>query len=241
MTLQASMPQPITLVLLPGMDGTGLLFRDFVAAAPAGFELIVIDHPADAAAGYAELLQAVLPRLPQGRDYFVLAESFSGPLGLMLAASPSPHLLGLILCCTFARNPSPAAAWFAPLLKMPAFPALPRLMARVGHRLLFGRFATADTYRALRQALSMVAPPALLARMRAVLQVNVRALLPGIAVPLLYLRAEEDRVVPQAAMHDLVQALPQLQVTRFAAPHMLLQTTPAAVWTVVQGFVADHA
>src|SRR5581483_8651961 len=97
-----------TIVLLPGMDGTGLLFQPWIAAKPDGFDVQVIDYPVDAELGYEDLWPLVRARLPQNRPYFLLAESFSGPLGVMLAAEAPPGLRGLMLCCTFAKNPRPS-------------------------------------------------------------------------------------------------------------------------------------
>lgn len=96
----------ITLVLLPGMDGSGALFAPLVAAFRGRVRTQVIAYPSGQALGYEELAAFVRPLLPAG-PYFLLGESFSGPVAIALAASAPPGLAGLILSCTFARNPSP--------------------------------------------------------------------------------------------------------------------------------------
>src|SRR4051812_248219 len=95
-----------TLVLLPGLDGTGELFAAFIAALP-GRDVRVIAYPADRAMTYSQLEEFVREGLPRGEDYFLLAESFSGPIGISIAATTPPRLKGLILCGTFATNPLP--------------------------------------------------------------------------------------------------------------------------------------
>ena len=45
----------IPLVLLPGLDGTGLLFADFVANLASDIDPIVVRYPPDVPLGYAEL------------------------------------------------------------------------------------------------------------------------------------------------------------------------------------------
>jgi pimeloyl-ACP methyl ester carboxylesterase len=103
-----------TLVLLPGLDGTGELFAPFVEAL-TGIDVRVIAYPADRAMTYAEHEAFVRDKLPRDEDYFLLAESFSGPIGISIAASTPPRLRGLILCCSFASNPLPR---FSPLSKV---------------------------------------------------------------------------------------------------------------------------
>ena len=45
----------VALVLLPGLDGTGHLFADFVAALPSEVEVIVAHYPTDKPLSYADL------------------------------------------------------------------------------------------------------------------------------------------------------------------------------------------
>jgi hypothetical protein len=56
------------LVLLPGLDGTGLLFQPLVEALSKDIEPIVVSYPDDIPLGYGELLPLVdgaLPSRPQ--------------------------------------------------------------------------------------------------------------------------------------------------------------------------------
>src|SRR5262249_47392049 len=96
-----------TLVLLPGMHGSGELFADFVAALGAEHEAIAITYPKDQPLGYARLESIVRSELPSDRSYVLLGESFSGPIALSIAASAPCRLRGLILCGSFAKNPMP--------------------------------------------------------------------------------------------------------------------------------------
>ncbi|MGQ0798894.1 MAG: serine aminopeptidase domain-containing protein [Pseudomarimonas sp.] len=43
--------------------------------------------------------------LPRSEPYFLLGESFGGPLAIALAARQPRGLLGLVLCASFARYP----------------------------------------------------------------------------------------------------------------------------------------
>jgi len=90
----------LTLVLLPGMDGTGLLFEGFVSALGRELEVRVIAYPSTGALGYAELESHVREALPTRGEYVVLGESFSGPIAISIAAPRPAGLVGVILCAS---------------------------------------------------------------------------------------------------------------------------------------------
>src|SRR5215471_17973322 len=97
----------VALVVLPGMDGTTAPRADFVAALGPRIEPHLVAYPSDPALGYMELEALVRASLPADRPYLLLGESFSGPIAISIAASRPSHLVGLILCVTFAYNPLP--------------------------------------------------------------------------------------------------------------------------------------
>lgn len=55
------------LVLLPGMDGTTALRRDFITALGPRAECIVLSYPPECTDGYAELEAMVRSKLPLDR------------------------------------------------------------------------------------------------------------------------------------------------------------------------------
>ncbi|MEJ7807867.1 MAG: hypothetical protein WKG03_18345 [Telluria sp.] len=120
----------VTLVLLPGMDGTGDLFADFVRALGDAVVSLVVSYPAGEALDYAGLTEFARARLPRDRPFVLLGESFSGPVAIALAASRPPGLMALILSCTFARNPTPVFSVFKHVLgALPVSPAFTNLVA----------------------------------------------------------------------------------------------------------------
>ena len=213
----------LTLVLLPGMDGTGTLFEPFVSALGREFNIEIVRYPTTGALGYAELEECARRSLPSEGRFVILGESFSGPIAVSIAASRPAGLVGLILCSSFIRNPRPV---FGPLRYLAG--ALPVKLAPISvlNVALLGRFSTPQLRSMLAAAMLEVSAEALRARLRAVLSVEVSTKLKAVNVPLLYLRAKHDQVVPVSALTQIQRIFPSTQVVSIQAPHFLLQTAP---------------
>ncbi|KQV85510.1 alpha/beta fold hydrolase [Rhizobacter sp. Root1221] len=224
-----------TLVLLPGMDGTGIAFRPFLAALDPALKVVVVSYPPDRALGYDALLAVARQALPADDDVVVLGESFSGPIAIALAAEGLPRLRGLVLCATFARNPRPRAAVLGRIMAHVPMPltALPGLS-----RVLLGRFDSPALRRLLAESLASVSPAVMRFRARAVMAVDMSDRLRAVTVPTLYLRGREDRVVPAAAALWVQAQAPHTSMAPFDGPHGLLQSLPFETAGVIEAFVA---
>lgn len=222
-----------TLILLPGMDGTGTLFDPFVAAVSTPTQ--VVRYPASQPLDYGQLQTLVTSALPADEPYVLLGESFSGPIALSIAAKRPPLLRGVILCCSFASNPRPGLRWLRSCVDwLPDRPPLAAL-----EWFLAGRFAHPGLREALARALAQVSPRVLRARMKAVLEVNVLHELRSISVPLLYLRAAEDRVVPVLASQQILSNSSRSRLVELVAPHFLLQAAAREAARVVDAFIQE--
>ncbi|HEX8394123.1 MAG TPA: hypothetical protein VF665_17400 [Longimicrobium sp.] len=216
-------------ILLPGMDGTGRLFRDFAALAPAGFAPQTVALPAEEL-GYDALARRLGDELRVGPDCIIVAESFSGPLGIRLAAKGGAA--ALVLCNSFVAPPRHRALR---LVALPiAFRAAPPAWA-IRH-FLVGAGASAALVDEVRAAIASVPPAVLAARLAAVLTADAARWLPHCPAPILYLRGTRDRLVPDVALRRISDAHPT-QVARMDAPHLLLQAAPAAAWSAITRFL----
>jgi len=223
-----------TLVLLPGMDGTGDLFAPFVAAYAGPTK--VVRYPPSEFLGYQELEEVVQAQLPDG-PYVLLGESFSGPLAISLAAERPHNLLALVLCASFARNPRPALGPLSPLAAL--LPARPPLRAM--EFMLCGRFANPALRQLLQRALTQVAPAVLRERLKAVASVNVTSKLQRVEAPVLYLSGSEDRLVPAASGNEVRLLAKTSKLVEFTAPHFLLQCVPMEAACTIREFMTQEA
>lgn len=223
-----------TLVLLPGMDGTGKLFTDFCASVDEKIRPRIISYPGDQVLNYRQLVDFVEKRVPHDEPFVLLGESFSGPIAIEVAAMKPPGLMGVVLCCSFAKNPLP----FLALLRnaIPILPPPTRLVKLIA-RLAFGRFSTQHLIANLATALKDVSTEVLKARMRAALDIDSSIQLKNVEVPVLYLQAMEDRIVPASAMRYIRSALPALHLAKLHGPHFLLQAMPVESAKIIGDFV----
>jgi len=104
----------IAILLLPGMDGSGVLLTGLVHRLSQHRPVRVISYPNSEPLTYDELTTFVIERTPDSR-FVILGESFSGPIAIEVAAT-EPRVAGLILASSFARHPLPTL--FVPLAQM---------------------------------------------------------------------------------------------------------------------------
>ena len=221
-----------TIVLRPGLDGTSVLFAPVIEE--LALDALPVDYPQQLPSGYADLLPFVLGLLPADRRFILLGWSFSGPLALLAAATRPPGLAGVVLCASFVRKPQAMVpAWAAAL----AWPRLFRYFAHFARaKALFGRHATPELLELLSRAHSRVPPEVMAERVKATLRVNVEAELRACRVPMLYLGAESDRVVPRANARHIRRLRPEVTVDFIPGSHLALATHPKAAAKVLERF-----
>ena len=223
------------LVLLPGMDGSEMLFSPLRATAPAGVETVAVGYPAGPNNGYGDLLPLVRSQLPADRPFFLLGWSFSGPLALMIAAERPPQLRGVILAASFVKTPVPYLPAWARRLATPAlfrfYPAASRAKA------LLGGYGTREVRQLLAEAHRAAGTEALACRARAALAIDATDALAACPVPLLYLRARKDGVIPASRADEIARAHQALEIAEIDGPHLALVTNPTAAWAALTQFM----
>ena len=226
-----------TLVLLPGLDGTGKLFANFLKALDPSLGTQVVRYPPEVPLGYDELEALVRAALPR-RPFVLLGESFSGPLAIRIAARPPPGLQALVLCVTFAGNPFPKLAWARPLAVFLPLKSLPRWMRAP---LMWGSASPSKAPRQAERAMAGVATAVVRRRIAELLAVDETAALGCISLPTLVLCAARDRVVSKAATMRIMRGIRHARQVEIDGPHLLLQTCPQECAAAVVGFVREEA
>ncbi len=106
-----------TLVLLPGLDGTGDLFAKLRRELPPDLNVITVAYPTKFLS-FSELVSWLSDLVPRSQPYALLGESYGSPLAVEFAAMYPDNLVRLILSVGFVSNP------------VRKYGFLPRLLAR---------------------------------------------------------------------------------------------------------------
>ena len=224
------------LVLLPGLDGTGILFQPLVESLPAGIEPVVIPFPPAEPLDYPDLAKFVAPRLPQSAPFVLLGESYAGPLALQLAAEGAPGIVGVVLCASFVSNPTLIPSSLRHLAGPWLFRFTP---AFIQAKALLGGYSSPELRQLLLSAHGIVSARVMTQRIRSILSVDATPALRATRQPLCYLRGLHDHVVPARNLRRIQAIRPDVQVHLIPAPHLVLQLQPKASADAVSSFIAS--
>ena len=109
------------LCLLPGLDGTGRLYAPLIQAFGDAVEVEPWTYDSGHFHSYAALADAFESTMRRHADVVLVAESFAGPLAVMLAHRHPARVRAVVLAASFVHNPLPVSALLANVLqRMPA-------------------------------------------------------------------------------------------------------------------------
>jgi pimeloyl-[acyl-carrier protein] methyl ester esterase len=226
----------VTLVLVPGMDGTGRLFAGLLSELPPALGVKIVEYPTRNFLSYQQLVPVVKEAFPKSGPFVLIAESFSTPLAAKLAAERPPNLVGLIMCAGFIA--SPVGRWSV-LVRALAQPWLfvispPRWVLEY---FLVGSRCPDALHGALREALRIVNPAVLAQRLRATLECDGRDDLARTEVPMLYIQAENDRLVRPERFSEIQRIRPNIVLAKVPGPHLILQREPKKSAAAIVRFI----
>jgi pimeloyl-ACP methyl ester carboxylesterase len=227
------------LVLLPGLDGTGRLFGPLLNHLPPEVTATVVSYPHNKILSYEQLKPYVYQAFPPSEPFMLIAESFSGPLAVEVAATSPENLQALILCASFISNPAPPALQWIQNLNHPLWFRfqLPHAVVRYAGAMWDCEAAIIDC---LIANLGIVSPAVLSHRLAQVMQVDVSAYLHRCSLPLLYLRATRDLLVMRRNWEAIARIKPDASYAEIDASHFVLQHKPAEALTAIQAFLTAN-
>ena len=220
-------------MLLPGLDGSGTLYRPFRDALARQIRLRIVTYPDCPTWGLDDYVDHVERSLPHEERPLVIAESFSGPIALRLLRRRN-DLAGMVLVASFDDRPNPllAAANLVPI-------SLVKAMAKRQRLLRF--FCLGDDVRqeavlSLRDAIERLSPATLRSRLELLRSLHPVGGTEGTTVPILCLIAGQDRlVVSRIAERTLWR---DASIHRIEGPHFLLQARPTECVAAIEAWRA---
>ena len=219
---------------MPGLDGTGNLFEQFVSLLPEEFSTTIISYPTKEKLNYTQLEILVRHQLPKTEPYALIAESFSGAIAVSIAAEAPQNLKALILCASFVSNPAPS---FLRWINHKSWFELPSPVWLV--RTLSGLHDCEESVvKKLIESVQSVSPAVLSFRLDQILKLDGREQLRSCTVPLLLLRPQQDYFIShQIGVDEVLQIKPEVRCVEIAASHFVLQHKPQESVTVILNFL----
>lgn len=197
-------------LLVPGLDGTGLLFYRQVEALAERHRVGTLRLP-DAAPSMEALVayvhDAVQTLSQDGEPVTLVGESFGGALVLSYALVHPAHVGRLVVINSFPYFGAQARLWLGYHLLR----ATPWGMMRIVRQLTASRMHSShtgpDELRRFHELMRATTREGYLGRLAILRAYDVRADLPALRVPTLYLAADRDLLVPSVEQAQMMAEL----------------------------------
>jgi len=225
------------LVLMPGLDGTGLSFEPILPFLPADAKITIVRYPTDKLLSFAETVECAAAQIPEGKHPIVIAESFSGPVAIQMIGSGRIKAKALVLCATFAKSPRPIVWRLMRFLRLPLLirPDMPKRFFKI----VIGDDKLIAKLLPLWKKVHTGVPARVMNhRLKIINNVDVTKWLKKLHVPCCYLQATNDRVIPSSCLADFESCIPNLEIKTIKSPHFILQAQPQACLDAIEEFIS---
>ena len=209
------------LVLVPGIDGTGLLFYRQIPALERQFEITTTRHRDDARSmeDLVEDLDREIARAAAGRPVTLLGESFGGALTLSYALAHPERVERIVILNSFAHFGSQARLWLGYHLLRATPWGMMRIVRQLNASRMHSPQTERDEIRRFHELMRATTREGYLSRMRMLRDYDIREQLPSLRVPALYLAADRDTLVPSVEQARLMSELTPSATMRVLEGH----------------------
>jgi len=219
------------LVLLPGMDGSGNLFEEFVSYCDCDWQIIPLPKEGDQS--YPKIAGKIKDRLPNEEDYVLLAESFSGGLVPLLLSVANKKPIAVIFVSSFLHTPMPLLIRLFKILPLAKLIKLPG--AKLITRYFCMKGSSKNAFTTFWHQVKQLDFDVIKKRLKAIQ--NITDLNYKMNMPVLVLMAKDDKVVANNFVSRSIHLLPKVHVRIFDGPHCILQSKPQQTAKLVMDFM----
>lgn len=190
-----------TLILVPGLDGTALLFYRQIPLLARRFNVVAFPLPNEKRHSMADLVEE-LRRLcceVASESVLLCGESFGGALSMSFALAHPELVRGLVIINSFARVSGRLRLHLAPLaLRVIPWGAMP-LVRRFTEARLHSPHALPEDLREFRERSKAIGREGYIRRIEILRHYDLRGRLHEIRAPALFLAGDRDHLVPSVA------------------------------------------
>ncbi len=218
------------IVLLPGLDGTGILFKPLIESLPSDIEPLIISYPNNKKMNYDELVNYVINKITGNEDFILIGESFSGPVAYQIALRHPENLKSVIFVASFLSNPRNIILKLCNFLPMGLLFSLP-IPDFIIRTFLFGKEINEQLISLFRESLKKVPASILSHRLGEIAKLHNKYLHCGTRA--VYIQATNDKLVPSKSAKVFKDVMDNLSVYEVNGPHFILQANPSACAEII--------
>lgn len=220
------------IVLLPGLDGTGILFKKLIECLPRHLEVDVVSYENIEGLSYINQAKEIASKY-QGEEIFIVGESYSGSVAYELCQLLNSNLKGIVFLASFISRPTLLSVWtsFIPVgLLAPNF-----LTRALLYFFGFNGSGGKNRVTAVFHSLKIANKAKLRSRLRNIS--NLRN--PGfdIACPVIYVRPSKDWFVARKSVNILASKCSFFKEVSVEGGHFIAQANPVACAKVINSAV----
>ena len=220
-------------LLIPGMDGTGKLFRPLLDELPSDIDTQVIclndltaQTPIEQALEIASLISS--------EEVIILSESYSGYIAYHLSLLQNLNIKHVIFAASFLENPT----WLSRLNRL-----LPLNLVRSGlipdiilSPVLFAQRNNKNLVKLFMSSLKLVNNSTLRKRLKAI--ANLVRPNESVPVPCTYVQASNDYLVSKRTVDVFKKLCININIVKANGGHFIVQSNPHYFSKLVQGVIA---
>jgi len=189
---------PATVIFVPGLDGTALMFYRQVPLLAERFNVVAFPLPDDPDMEMDDLVEDLARLITEVStdDVLLCGESFGGALSLSLALKHPELVAGLVIVNSFPIIRSRWKLYLGPwLLRMVPWMAMP-IARRFTEAKLHSPHAHPDDIREFRERSKAIGKRGYLKRIKILQGYDIRERLHELELPVLFLAGDCDKLVP---------------------------------------------
>lgn len=187
-----------TLILVPGLDGTALLFYRQLPLLAERFHVLAFPLPNESDRSMADLVEELRVLVDEVSDgaAILCGESFGGALSLSFALAHPERVRGLVIVNSFSRVSQRVGLRLAPLaLRALPWGAMP-LVRRFTEQRLHSPHALPEDLREFRERSKQIGREGYIRRLEILRDYDVRERLAELRAPTLFIAGDRDKLVP---------------------------------------------
>lgn len=223
-------------ILLPGLDGTGILAKPFAKQFTQSESLDVIVYPTTINDNTLEnLAQNIEEKLKRETNCILIGESFGGLVLLEILKRKKLKLKAVIFLVAFAEPPKPKLLKLIQTLPIDNFPwsLVPRLFIK---HLAIGSDATDEQISLVQLTTASVDPKLLAHRLRVIASDPMSRLDNHWSIPCLYIQGNDDKIVPEHCVNWFKKHFSSFTLSIIEGGHFLLHTRIAQCIKCINNF-----